>query len=161
LRKIINPYLKLENYRCFGCSPDNPYGLGMEFYEDGEEVICRWNPKDHLQGYDNILHGGIQSTLADEIASWVVFVKLKTAGVTSRLEMFFKKPVFTHKGLITLRAGVKAVQGRTASVAVKLLDAEEILCAEAVVDYFIYPPHLAERKLRYPGYEKFFEASDF
>ena len=62
MRKIKNPYTDLEGYNCFGCSPNNPIGLNMEFYEDGEYVISDWEPKKHLTGYGNILHGGIQST---------------------------------------------------------------------------------------------------
>jgi uncharacterized protein (TIGR00369 family) len=160
LRKILNPFIQLDDYRCFGCSPDNPCGLCMEFYEDGDQVVCRWDPKDHFQGYNNVLHGGIQSTLADEIASWVVFIKLRTAGVTSRLEIQFKKPVYTNKGSLTLRAGIKTIQDRLTTVSVHLLDSDNTICAEALVDYFIYPANLAERRLRYPGYEKFFEKTD-
>ena len=35
-KKIINPWRNHEGYNCFGCSPDNPIGLHLEFYEDGE-----------------------------------------------------------------------------------------------------------------------------
>ena len=37
-------------------------------------------------GFHDILHGGIQATMMDEIASWVVLVKLDTSGVTYPLE---------------------------------------------------------------------------
>ena len=29
MKKIINPWKKLEGYNCFGCSPDNEYGVKM------------------------------------------------------------------------------------------------------------------------------------
>ena len=80
MRKIINTYNNLEGYNCFGCSSNNEQGLQMEFYEDGEFVVSYWEPKQHFAGYGNILHGGIQSLILDEIASWVVYVKVKTAG---------------------------------------------------------------------------------
>ena len=35
MKKIINPWRNHEGYNCFGCSPDNPIGLHLEFYEDG------------------------------------------------------------------------------------------------------------------------------
>jgi len=39
MRKINNPYNKLEGHLCFACSDKNPLGLKMEFYEDGEYLI--------------------------------------------------------------------------------------------------------------------------
>ena len=93
-RKILNPYAKMEGYNCFGCSPDNHLGLQMEFYEDGEDIICEWEPVKHFGGYKSVLHGGIQATLLDEIASWTIQVKLKTAGVTANIDLRYKKTVF-------------------------------------------------------------------
>lgn len=29
-------WLSKKGYNCFGCSPDNPLGVKMEFYEDCE-----------------------------------------------------------------------------------------------------------------------------
>lgn len=33
MKKIINPRKGLDGYMCFGCAPENPQGLHMEFYE--------------------------------------------------------------------------------------------------------------------------------
>ena len=51
-RKIINPWrrsaegrLQGKNhpeYNCFGCCPENPIGLHMEFYEDGDYIVSKW-----------------------------------------------------------------------------------------------------------------------
>jgi hypothetical protein len=29
--------------------------LHMEFYEDGDEVVCYWTPKEHHQGWTDTL----------------------------------------------------------------------------------------------------------
>lgn len=42
LRKIINLLEKIEGLKCFGCSPKNPIGLHLCFYEDGDEVVGSW-----------------------------------------------------------------------------------------------------------------------
>ena len=157
MRKIRNPFLQSENYQCFGCSPRNACGLQMEFFEDGDEVISMWHPRDHLQGYGSVLHGGVQATAMDELASWAVFLKLKTAGVTSRLDVVYHKPVYTHRGEITLRASVQGVEDNRATISVRLFGPEGGLCSEASVVYFIFPPRLARKRLDYPGYEAFFE----
>ena len=39
MRKIKNPWMQKDGYNCFGCSPDNPIGIHMEFYENGDEII--------------------------------------------------------------------------------------------------------------------------
>ena len=94
-KHIINPWKEVEGYDCFGCSPDNPLGLHMEFQEEGEDIVCHWHPGTHFQGWVHTMHGGILSTLCDETAGWVVFRKLQTTGVTTRLDVRYKKPVMT------------------------------------------------------------------
>ena len=67
MEHLKNPYVGLEGYNCFGCAPHNPIGLHMEFYEDGDDVVVKWQPHDNVQGWVDTLHGGVQATLADEI----------------------------------------------------------------------------------------------
>lgn len=156
-RTITNPFTSIEQYNCFGCSPSNEHGLQMQFYDEGEETVCEWQPKQHFQGYGNVMHGGIISTLMDEIASWYVFTKLKTAGVTYKLEVKFKSPVYTNKGCITLRARIREESKRIADIDVKLFDHEGELCAEGIVGYFVFPEKWAKEKLYYPDFDSFFE----
>ena len=77
----------MSGYRCFGCDPNNENGLRMTFIEDGEDILCRWKPTQSHQGWINTLHGGIQATLIDETAGWVVFRKLNTSGMTVKMEV--------------------------------------------------------------------------
>ena len=156
-RSIKNPFTSIKEYNCFGCSPSNPAGLHLEFYEDGNEVVCEWQPRPEFQGYGNILHGGIISTLMDEIASWYIFTKLKTAGVTYKLEVRFRQPVYTDKGKITLRARLGTESKRLADIDVKLYDSEGELCSEGDIGYFIFPEKWAREKLYYPDFDSFFE----
>jgi uncharacterized protein (TIGR00369 family) len=158
MRKILNPYVKIEGYNCFGCSPDNEHGLQLQFYEDGDYLITEWEPRGFLQGYHNILHGGIQATLIDEIGNWLVMIKLKTASVTSELTVRYLKPVhITKKGKIKLRASLKKVDKNNATVYVERFDGEGIKCAEGEPVYFVYPVAIAKKRLFFPDYEDFFE----
>jgi uncharacterized protein (TIGR00369 family) len=136
MRKIKNPWLQKEGYHCFGCCPDNPAGVHMEFFEDGDEVVCFWLPQDHFQGWVDTLHGGIQSTLIDEIASWVVFRKLQTTGVTNKLEVKFMKPIMTTENQITLRARLVEMKRQVAFIEVKVYNSQEELCTEGKAVYF-------------------------
>jgi uncharacterized protein (TIGR00369 family) len=154
---IRNPYRQLEGYNCFGCSPDNKFGLRMEFYEEGEYLLSKWLPSNRFSGYKNILHGGIQATLLDEIASWTVQIKLKTAGVTANLDLRYKKPVFVDQGEILLKAKIREVVKRIAWVETDLLNSKGELCCTGVIKYFIYPKEVAREKLHYPEFDAFFK----
>ncbi|MCT4639131.1 MAG: PaaI family thioesterase [Bacteroidales bacterium] len=159
MRKLLNPFSihDPEHYKCFGCSPKNEDGLQMEFYEDGEYIVSKWSPKKKFEGYYEVLHGGIQATMIDEIACWVVYVQAKTGGVTADLNVKYKRPVILSNGTITLKAKLKDFQKRLASVDVELYDGEGTLCATGDVRYFVYPEKIAREKFKYPGHEAFFE----
>ncbi len=157
MKKIRNPFLESENYLCFGCSPKNESGLKMEFYEEGEEVVSLWSPSESFRGYNTFLHGGIQTALMDEIAAWAVFVKVKTAGVTSRIDARFLKPAYTNRGKIELRARLQELVKNIAKIQVRLYDSQKVLCSESVVECFTYPQKIALKRLHYPGYESFIE----
>ena len=73
MKKISNGYVSLKDYNCFGCSPNNGNGLRLHFYSEGDFVISKWTPTHDFEGYHNVLHGGIQATLLDEIANWSVY----------------------------------------------------------------------------------------
>ncbi|TSA27422.1 MAG: PaaI family thioesterase [Bacteroidetes bacterium] len=159
-RKIYNPFLGLPGYNCFGCNPDNPAGLRMTFVEEGDELVSSWDPKSHFQGYFGVLHGGVQAALMDEIASWVVYVKLKTAGFTSRAEIRYHKTVFVNKGLLTIRAKVQQMRRNLADIEVTLVDSEENRCASGVFTYFTFPVEKTTESMYYPAYDNFFEEEE-
>ena len=159
MRKIKNPFITTKDYCCFGCSPDNSNGLRMDFYEDGDEIFCEWIPTQHLQGYPNVLHGGIQSALMDEIAYWAVLIKLKTAAVTSKMEVKLKKSVYMNKGNIFLRAKiVDVMRDKIAHVSVTLSDSENNICATGNIYYYLFSLEESIKNYNYPeDYSCFFD----
>lgn len=148
MKKIDNPFAGQDNYYCFGCCPDNHYGLQMEFYEDGDEIISFWEPKMEFQGFNTVLHGGIQSTLIDETASWIVRAKLKSSGATSKLEVKFKKPVLMNNSRLILRAKLIETKRNLAYINVKLLNSNNELCTEGEVVYFLLPKEKISEALK-------------
>lgn len=157
MRKIVNPYAKSgsNDYQCFGCSPNNEIGLRLEFWDEGEYVTAKWTPRKSLEGFRNVLHGGIQATLLDEIASWVVQTRCKTVGVTSSMDIKYRYPVLISEGEITLRAKVKEAGTRIATVEAELLGNDGKLCASAVVKYFLFSAEKASVEYFYPGADAF------
>lgn len=144
MEKIKNPWSQREGYDCFGCSPDNPLGLHMEFFEDNDEVVSHWQPQQHYQGWIDTLHGGILATLIDETAAWVVFRKLQTSGMTSKLELRYRKPVSTCEPHIEVRARLAQQMRNLAVIDVRVLNSGEELCAEGKVTYFCHTAEQAQ-----------------
>jgi len=159
MKKIVNPYVKVEGYNCFACSPDNENGLQMTFVEDGDYLISEWTPKGFLAGYNNILHGGIQATLMDEIASWFIQIKLKTAGVTSNMNLRLKRTVHTNQGPLKLRAWLKEVRRNLVDVNVELINPDGKVGAEGVITYYTFSEDVAREKLNFPNPDDFFETA--
>ena len=147
MKKICNPFLHLEGYNCFGCAPENPFGVRMEFYEDGDDIVSFWQPKAEFQGWFNTLHGGIQSVLLDEICGWVVMRKMQTGGVTSKMETRYLHPVPTNAGPITLKARLREVRRNIALIDAELYDAGGKVCTRAVCTYFTYPQEKAREEM--------------
>lgn len=110
----------------------------MEFYEDGDDIVSFWNPKTHYQGWINTMHGGILSTLIDETAGWVVFRKLQTSGMTTRLEVRYNKPVMTTEPQITVRAHITEQRRNIVTIDVKVENSRGEICTEGRATYFAF-----------------------
>lgn len=155
--KLKNPHIDSKEKLCFACSPYNKIGLQMEFYEDGEKIVSFWEPDKNYQGFKNVLHGGIQSTLIDEIAAWAVFIKGETAGVTKSIELKYLHPVYINKGPLKLEAKYQNNGKGIAEIEVNLLNHKNEISTSGKVVYFLYPPKLARKKLNYPGVEAYYK----
>ena len=153
MKRIINPFVHLDCYNCFGCAPCNPCVVKMEFYEDGDDIVSIWQPTPNYQGWLNTLHGGIQSVLLDEICGWVVMRKLQTAGVTSKMETRYLRPVSTEGGQITLRARIKEQRRNIAFIEASLHNSTGELCSQAICTYFTFPPEKARSEMFFQGCE--------
>lgn len=138
MKKILNPWVNRPEYDCFGCSPNNPIGLHLEFYEDGDDIVTVWYPQTHYQGWIGTLHGGILCTLMDETAGWVVNRKLQTSGVTSNLEIKYRKPVKTDEGPITMRAHVIDQHRNIVYIYVMVTNDKGDVCTDGTIVYYTF-----------------------
>lgn len=86
-----------NNDRCFVCGKKNPYGLQVkpEVIDSGAEVYIECTPPEHMQGWENVLHGGIISTLLDEAITHIGIGTFDGPAVTAQLEVRFRKPAPT------------------------------------------------------------------
>lgn len=156
---IVNPFLEksAKDYQCFGCSPHNAGGLQMKFYVEDGCLFATWQPTKKFEGYTGVVHGGIQSTLMDEIASWFIYTLIGTAGVTKSMHVEYISPTRITSSPILLKAELKKQINNEVYLNVTL-SSEDKITATAEVVYFVFPEAIARRRYNYPGKEAFYKS---
>ena len=121
------------NQGCFACGKNNPIGLKLSFKEENDKYITTFTSRPEHQSYDGILHGGIISTLLDEIMAGYIYSKGLT-GVTARLEVRFRQPTPIGEKL-TVTGSIKAQRGKMYEMAgiVELTDGTVTAEAKATI----------------------------
>jgi acyl-coenzyme A thioesterase PaaI-like protein len=108
-----------EDHWCFGCGRENPIGLKMEFYEAADgSVFADWTPQRVHQGYEGIVHGGLITSVLDEVMGWANYVR-KLWAVTGTINVRFRKPVGIGDE-VRVRAWVESINGRKVDVRAEL-----------------------------------------
>ena len=155
MKKIKNPYAGMEEqgYFCFACCPSNPYGLKMEFFEDGDDIVCYWKTRPEYQSWINTLHGGIQATLLDEIGGWVVHRKLQKAGMTTSLNMKYRRPTPVGEGVVLeLRARIKEIKKSFAFIEATLSYDGQV-CSQCEMIYYCFSKEKSATDFGFNGCE--------
>jgi len=80
----------IDDGHCFACGPKNPIGLKLKFAFDGETLKTDFITKKEHQGYFNIVHGGIITTLLDEVMVQLA-IYMEMPAVTARMDIRLKK----------------------------------------------------------------------
>lgn len=84
---------KLPHTRsCFVCGLHNPHGLRLDFETDGRIVQARFTPRAELAGFQETVHGGILSTVLDEMMVWACGVQARRFCFCAELTVRFLKP---------------------------------------------------------------------
>ncbi len=120
-----------ENHNCFGCSPTNEAGLKLRFYTNDEGVFTRVSVPGHLGGWQNLVHGGVISTILDEVMSWTAIYMLKRFILTKSMTVDFLRPVYILSPLVAKGEVVEKVSEREAIIQGFLYDSEGALCARS------------------------------
>jgi len=84
---------KLLGHHCFACGTANPIGLNLKFYRSNESVCTDITLGRYHEGWQNMAHGGIISTLLDETMSWTIIYFRRIFFVTRRMEIKYIRPV--------------------------------------------------------------------
>lgn len=157
MKLLKNAFTSPRANKCFACSETNDFGLKMKFYDDGDQIVSIWEPQPQFDGWQGVVHGGVQATLIDEVGEWFVFTKIGRSAVTMNLDIRYKKPVKSGTGIIKLVAKQISFEKNIATIDIKLIDNEGNVCSKAVGKYYVFSDKDSKEKFDFPGKEKFYE----
>lgn len=120
-----------DDAMCFACGKKNPHGLKLEFSDDGDRVTTSIAFDKRYQGYSNVVHGGLVSTVLDETMVTLIN-RMGRLAVTGELRVRFLKPVPVGEP-ISFSAALEERRGRIFRVSARaeLPDGETVARAEA------------------------------
>ena len=123
---------------CFGCGKSNPIGLKLNVKQDGKTVRAEFTPNQYHQGWSGIVHGGILTTLLDEIMGYAVLFE-DVCCVTAEMQAKFKRPAQIDKPLIitgSVTKNERKILRTKATISLK----DGTLIAESTAKMFILGP---------------------
>ena len=133
------------DHNCFGCSPINTSGLQMKFYANDATVYSNLIVPDHLCGWNNLVHGGVLTTIMDEIMSWASIYLLKRIPMTKSISVDFLKPVYVGNQLKAEGMVLEKKGKHEALMDGRIYNKDEVCCARATGTFAVFSPAVARR----------------
>ncbi|HEV2107951.1 MAG TPA: PaaI family thioesterase [Thermomicrobiales bacterium] len=130
------------DHGCFGCGRLNPHGLRLRFFPTEEGVYTPFTPEPVHEGYTGLVHGGIITTVLDEVMAWSLY-RLEIWAVTAKIDVVFRRPL--EVGVETRAIGrLMADRRRLLDVAAELRRAsDDLLLATATATFARVPEQQA------------------
>jgi len=116
--RIGGSRIVFDPHNCFACGTLNAHGLHLELHAADDRCWTEITLDRRFEGWEGIAHGGIVSTLLDEVMAWAL-VDHDLWGVTARMSVDFKRPV-------PIGRPVRA-EGRVVAVRRRLVDAAGVV----------------------------------
>jgi uncharacterized protein (TIGR00369 family) len=82
-----------HTHHCFVCGESNAVGLKLRFTTDGKAVQTRFRLRAAHIGFRGVVHGGILTTVLDEIMVWACAVPTGRFAFCAELTVRFLNPV--------------------------------------------------------------------
>ncbi|NTU42474.1 MAG: PaaI family thioesterase [Nitrospirales bacterium] len=85
-----------DDNHCFACGRENPCGLKLSFLREEGKTIADFTPSKIHQGYREITHGGIITTILDEVMIQAAIAE-GIFPVTAEIAVRFRLPLMAHE----------------------------------------------------------------
>jgi len=97
------PWAHEPKFRCFGCSPRNPIGLALNLRQlPSGEISAETTFSEDYASYPGIVHGGIVSTLADEVMGDMLALRFGMLAFSVSLRMRMLLPLRIGEPYLTV-----------------------------------------------------------
>ena len=157
----LDPYTFGPNQTCFGCGPHNERGLQLKFQRDGDAVTTRFILGEGHDGPPDLLHGGLQALICDELAGWVLVGLRDRIGVTSSMNVRYIRGIRLGEECVGIGELAAEVEGMM-TVRVKLVQAG-LLCCTAKISFMMANSARMDELLPKgvpDGWHRFFDGPD-
>ncbi|RLI62017.1 MAG: hypothetical protein DRO88_12330 [Promethearchaeia archaeon] len=102
-----------EHY-CFACSKSNPIGLKLRFFvnKKTDVLVSRYIIPKEFCGFPKFSHGGILTTLVDELMAHITFYKFGRYGITKSINVKFLRPVLINEPIFIQSTISNSTEGK-------------------------------------------------
>lgn len=125
-----------HTHSCFVCGESNSAGLKLRFETDGKIVQTRFTPTTQHIGFKGVVHGGILSTLLDEIMVWACAVPTRRFAYCVELNVRFLKAARPGEEILATAELVENRRDRIFEAKGELKNAAGELLSSATGKYF-------------------------
>lgn len=151
MEKAFQDYYPDYSSHCYGCGRLNHAGLQIKSYWDGEETVCRFDPKPYHTAIPGFVYGGLIASLIDcHSTGTAAAAACRAEGramdtnpplrfLTAALHVDYLRPT-PIDGPLEVRARVKEIKGRKVVVSSQLLAGGQV-CARGEVVAVQVPEH--------------------
>ena len=148
-RKLSKDKLKelhnTDTHNCFACSPANLSGLRMKFYTDDERIFSWVTIPAHMGGWNNIVHGGILSTILDETMGWAGLYLLEQLTLTKTMTVDFLKAAVVGDKL-RVEGWIQDIIGKREAIANAIVyNSKNDVCAKSEGKFTLISLELGKR----------------
>ena len=130
---------------CFVCGRNNPHGLYMTFFDDGQNtVVSDYSVAEEYQGYPGVVHGGVVAAMLDEVVARVSMIGDPHHFMMSvKLEVKYRHPVPTETPLRIVGRIVK-LRGRLGKAVGEVILPDGTIAAEAAMTLADVPSEMLD-----------------
>jgi acyl-CoA thioesterase FadM len=128
-----------EGQTCFACGTGNPIGLKLKFYRSDDAVCTDITLGKYYEGWANMAHGGIISTLLDETMSWTILYLKRAFFVTRKMEIKYIRPVLVEKPLTVRGKLLEPSDDLKIRAKAEIRDGEGNMLARSTGEFVVLP----------------------
>lgn len=145
MQPLNRPTRPEEDHNCFGCGRLNHHGLQLDLVPDpnGDGVCTAFVPSNRTEGYTGMVHGGIITTVLDEVMAWSLY-RHGIWAVTGELTTRYRKAIRLGEAT-TARGYLVNDRGRALEMRGEIRrDADGVLLADATAKFIRVPREQAQ-----------------